>query len=289
MGKTLNAKSESVEEYIIQNGQSFKTVEFDLSPSSMLPGVYEVIRIIDGTPLFFEDHFKRLSHSASILGYKINNTEKTIYSYIMKLIELNNCRYENVKIIINMLNTADEQTYMFFIHSKYPSEDEVNHGVHAILYSAERDNPNAKSMNLSYREKIDTAISNAGAYEALLVNRNGDITEGSKSNFFAVKEDLLYTSPLKDVLPGITREMVMKICHSLKYKVVESLVSVRDIDKMDGLFMTGTSPQVLPISSVDDMTFKSSSNEIILSIKNAYQDLVNSYIREKKNSSPNKA
>lgn len=282
MEKTLNSNSESSEEYLIYNGQQYKSQEFDLSPSSRLPGIYEVIRIIDSVPLFFEDHFERLIHSGNFLGYKIGVSEKSIYSYILKLIELNNCRYGNVKTIINMLDTPDEQIYMFFIHSKYPSEDEANQGVIATLYHAERDNPNAKSMNLSYREKISLAISSTDAYEALLVNRNGDITEGSKSNFFAVKGDVLYTSPLKDVLPGITREMVMKICHSLKYKVVENLIPVRDLYKMDGLFITGTSPQVLPIASVDDMTFKSSSNEIIISIKTAYQDLVDSYISEKK-------
>lgn len=286
MKKTSNANNVSVGEYLIHNGQEFKTEEFDLSPSSNLPGIYEVIRIIDGVPLFFEDHFKRLLRSASLLGYDIKITEDAIYSYIARLVSLNDCKYGNVRIIINMLGTADEQIYVFFIHSKYPTDEEIKEGVHAILYSVERDNPNAKSMNLSYREKVDLAISDAKAYEALLVNRNGYITEGSKSNFFAVKGDKIYTSPIKDVLPGITREMVMKICDSLKYKVVESLIPAGDLNNMDGLFMTGTSPQVLPISSVDDMKFKSPSNKIITSIRTSYQSLVDSYVNEKKTQLP---
>ena len=84
------------------------------------------------------------------------------------------------------------------------------------LYFGERENPNAKIINLSFREKVNKKIREKNAYEAILVDRKGYITEGSKSNIFMIKDNMLLTSPVKAVLPGVTRGEIIDIAEEVK-------------------------------------------------------------------------
>lgn len=272
-------ESDIINEFMIHNGKTINVYDFDYSMIKKDNGVYEVIRIIDGVPLFMEKHLARFRSSARLLGFELNETDESISKTIKKLISQNKCFNCNVKIIMNNLNSYVQDNYTFFVKSSYPSFEQVKSGVPVILYHAERSNPNAKSTALNYRDKIVREIESHNAYEALLVNRNNEITEGSKSNIFAVNKNAIYTPPAKNVLPGVTRGYVMEICESLGFSVVESQINKNWLSEMDGLFLTGTSPNVLPISWVDETEFPSAENAVIIKIRESYDTLVNDYIK----------
>lgn len=268
--------------YILYNGQPIETDKFDYTKTKKYPGVYEVIRVIDGVPLFTERHFIRFRSSAKLLGFQLNVSDKILLDQMSKLINVTNNKNGNIKIIINNLDKPEPDTYVYFMKHKYPTKDEILHGVPVTLFHGERNNPNAKTTDLAIREKINEKIKTLGAYEALLVNKNNEITEGSRSNIFAVKGTTVYTPPTKSVLPGVTRGYIMDICKELKREVVESPISLNMLHNLDGLFLTGTSPQVLPISSVDEVPFESASNPVIREIREAYESLVAKYVSERK-------
>jgi branched-chain amino acid aminotransferase len=94
----------------------------------------------------------------------------------------------------------------------------------------------------------------AGAYEALLVNEKNMITEGSRSNIFFLKGEVLVTAPDKLILNGITRKHILEICRLNNVKVEMRCVNAGDISEYDSVFMTGTSPMVLPFCRIDDIT-----------------------------------
>lgn len=273
---------ELIKDYIINNDQTIKASDFDYNVTRTFPGVYEVIRIIDSVPLFFEKHASRFRSSARLLGFELSLKDECLKTYIDELIRINDCSFGNVKIVINNLGRSDEQCYVFFVRSKYPEKSEIENGVHVILYYGERNNPKAKTTDLALRDKINLEIANHGAYEALLVNKHGEITEGSKSNLFFVKGEDVYTPPAENVLSGVTRGYIMEICEKISGKIHETPISTGMLRDFDGLFLTGTSPQVLPISSVDDMKFSSPYNPVITQIRNAYSDMVNQYILQHK-------
>ena len=75
------------------------------------------------------------------------------------------------------------------MHS-YPSKEYYKKGVKVILYYGERENPNLKVVSTAFRAKVAEKMKEANAHEALLVDRHGFITEGSKSNFFGIKDKL---------------------------------------------------------------------------------------------------
>lgn len=261
--------SECLHKYFILNDQVKNCYEFDDSLLKDGKSLYEVIRIIEGKPLFLQKHLERLENSARLINVELWITEDEIKEKIKQLIEENNINIGNVKLVFNVDN---KRFLTYFIKHHYPSQDEYKNGVKTIFYYGERQNPNAKIVNMDFRERVDKEIDAKDAYEAILVDRNGFITEGSKSNVFMIKDRKVITSPLEAVLPGITRNVIIEVCQKMGLEVLEKRVEHKDVKDLDALFISGTSPEVLPISKVDDMNFNSSQNDVVLKIMDGYNE-----------------
>lgn len=237
--------------------------------------IYEVLRVIDGKPIFLEDHFKRMENSFKLIERKFELTYDEISNRISDLIKQEKKLEGNIKITYEI---NKRELKIFFIEHSYPSKEMYENGVKTILYFGERENPNAKIINDSFREKVNKEIKEHDAYEAILVDSNGYITEGSRSNIFMVKEDKLITSPVKAVLPGITRGEIIALAEKLKIEVEEMEYKYLDLDKLDGMFISGTSPKVLPINQVNDIYFDV-SNSIIKKLMQEYDNEIDEYIK----------
>ena len=147
-------------------------------------------------------------------------------------------------------------------------------GVKTILFFGERVNPNAKVINDEFRNSVNAKIAESDSFEAILINRDGYITEGSKSNIFEVKGDVVYTAPLEGVLPGITREKIIEACRELNLTVEEKNISHEEIIDLDGLFISGTSPKVLPIKEVENVVSYDSICPVIKDIKSKFDEII---------------
>lgn len=274
-------QKEIAKDYFLYNGNILPSKEFDIEKTTVYPSIYEVIRVIDGVPLFFEEHINRLWASIKLLGYKQPYDDATVKKQILKLLEINKCYNYNVKIVINALDSESPNLFVYYIVSNYPAAELYQKGIHTILYEAERDNPNVKVIATTFRDRVNESIENANAYEALLVNNKGEITEGSRSNVFFVKDDIFYTAPAEDVLVGITRTRIIQLCLKLGYKVMEEPINVNFLENIEGLFLTGTSPKVLPITTIDNYEYDSVQNSAIKAVQNAYNKLIDDYIDKK--------
>ncbi|HCJ58235.1 MAG TPA: aminotransferase IV [Clostridiaceae bacterium] len=276
-------KNEIIEKYLICNGSMIDRESYKSCNDFAANIVYEVIRVIDGVPLFLEEHMDRLVKSSEMISMDIRPLSGSIASNIKKLIEVNNKPAKNLKILVYKGDKSYIDYSIFFIQSNYPQPELYEKGIKAILFNALRENPNAKVQNSGLRERVNKALSESSAYEALLVNEAGEITEGSKSNVFFVKNNSLYTSPKQEVLLGVTRTRVIELARSLGIEIIEASIHKSFLEKCDGLFITGTSPKVLPISNVDEFNYESSKNETILSLMKAYDSLIEDYIKRHKN------
>ncbi|AOY78280.1 aminotransferase class IV [Clostridium formicaceticum] len=265
-------------DYFLINGKIAPAEAFDPHEITKTTSVYEVIRIIHGIPLFLEEHLERLNQSFHLLGFDFSIDKKSITQQIHQLVEINKCYHYNLKLIVNNLKEAYPNIFLFFIESNYPSHQQYEKGIAAILYQGERENPNAKVILKSFRQQVQEALKAADAYEAILVDQHQQITEGSRSNIFLVKEDILYTAPAAKVLKGVTRNRIIDLCKSLKFSVVETPISLTFLREADGLFMTGTSPKVLPITSVDGKPYDSIRNATIYKVQRAYDAAIENYI-----------
>jgi len=274
---------EGILEHVIYNSKVYSTEKINIVNKPEGVSIYEVIRVIDGIPLYLEEHLKRLRKSAEILDVKVNKTDKELIDEIMKLIEINSGYNLNIKILCIGPGKKIDDIYLYFVKSFYPPKSMYEEGVNTILYKTERENPNAKIFNKELRQRINAELRERNAFEALLVNDNGQITEGSRSNVFFVKNNKLFTSPASKVLLGVTRTKIIELCTLNGIEVIQKEILSNSLKEYDGAFITGTSTSVLPIKNIGDIEINSSKNDIITKIMEIYEKDKNNYIFKKKN------
>jgi branched-chain amino acid aminotransferase len=263
--------SECIKDYFICNGEVKKCSEFNETYIKDGESIYEVIRIIDREPLFLHEHLQRLQNSVNLSEHELKFSIQDITEGIYKLIDINKVEVGNIKLILN-LRKDENVLILYFIQHHYPAKEQYENGVKTILFYGERKNPNAKVINNNFRQAVNKEIKENNAYEAILVDNSDIITEGSRSNIFMVKDSKVFTAPLKDVLPGITRCMIIKLLQDIGIEFLETSIRADEINTLDGLFISGTSPKVLPISKVNQFQFNSSENKIIKTIMKAFDE-----------------
>lgn len=118
-----------------------------------------------------------------------------------------------------------------------------------------RKDPASKLINHKLRSDIYHKLILEKAYEALLVDHKNCITEGSRSNVFFIRANILFTAPDEIILNGITRKHILEICRERRVNVIFEPVKADEIKDYDSVFMSGTSPMLLPFRSVNDCSF----------------------------------
>jgi branched-chain amino acid aminotransferase len=237
------------------NGKLEPCDHFDNSIVYEGNSIYEVIRMVKGNPVFFYDHMERLE-SSTRLQHKTSLADSAVIRRdIINLTKAEKKKDINLKIVFNY--NQDLANYLlYFIEPIYPSEDQYRKGVKGILYYAERKDPESKVINHKLRSSIYHKLILESGYEALLVNEKNEITEGSRSNIFFLKGDMLTTAPDNMILNGITRKHILDICREEEIKVELKCVRADSISEYDAVFMTGTSPMVLPFNCINDTVFR---------------------------------
>jgi len=261
-------------DWLIVKTDTFNTNHFAGNP------IYEVFRIIDGIPLFIENHIDRLNNSAKLMNIDLKVDTFIFENRISELSKINKITDGNIKIVVTSQNSENHIIAYFTPHS-YPSIENYKNGVYAILLHAERINPNAKVLNTKTRQIAEQAIESQKAYEAILIDNNGFVTEGSRSNIFFIKNNSIITAPQNDVLPGITRAYVLEICAKLNLEIIEQKVHYSAINQFDAVFLSRTSAKVLPITKIDDFKFNY-QNINLYKIMQAFNTIVEEYISKKK-------
>ena len=260
---------EAINKFYLNNGVIYPISDFsDEDYKEKI--IYEVLRVVNGKPVFLKEHLARMKKSFKMINKEFPYSEEEIENLIVKVIIKNDNAVGNIKVTYN---TSNGNLKIYYIMHSYPAEEYYEKGVKVILYYGERENPNLKIVSTEFRAKITEKMKEAKAHEALLVDRNGFITEGSKSNFFGIKDKKLITAKGEAVLRGITRDKIFKIAESLGIEVEEKEIKASEISDLDSLFISGTSVAILPISQVDDIKFDV-NNEILRKIMKKYNELL---------------
>jgi len=244
--------------------------------------IYEVIRVEEGLPLFIDDYYKRLKNSFHLVNKQLTHSYNYLISTIYKLFEINGYTNGPVKLLFCYNEPVHFVAYL--MKPYVPTLEEYNTGIHTMLLHKERLNPNAKVWIQQMRVHTIMELKKANAFEGILVNEEGFITEGSRSNVFFVKEGIVYTTPDNLILPGVTRKKVLQLCESKGIEVKRKKIHTSQISSYEAVFLTGTSLKVLPVKSIDT-TYFSVNNDIISRIITEFEKLVTDYISLAKKSS----
>jgi len=229
-------------------------------------GVYESLRVTNGTVYFIDDHIERLLESAKIIGLFHNFDEEFIKNNIFDLIKDYKTETFNLKIILIGGPTKEKASLNIFCLNPFFSDHKLyREGAEFITYNYERAFPHAKTLNMLQSYLAYGKAKKSGAYDALLINQKGFITEGTRTNFFCIKDRTIFTPPEKDILLGVMRKAVIEVAIQNSFKIVEKNIKLEDIKTYDGAFVTSTSSKIIPIKSIDG---------IILNIPDSLKELM---------------
>ena len=216
--------------------------------------IYEVIRIFKGNPIFLKDNLLRLDNSLKKSNIDIHVEDLNLPDKLQHFIRLENMTEGNLKYVLHFTSGKPDE-YIFQIPHAYPTSEDYKQGVPTLTYSAMRENPGVKYINTDLRTRTNRLIKQKQVYEVLLVDKEGYITEGSRSNVFFIGDNVIFTAPLEYVLPGTSRKRVFDICHKHRFPIIEKRIPVSELARYDAAFLSGTSPLILPINRIDELRF----------------------------------
>jgi branched-chain amino acid aminotransferase len=259
--------------HFILNDELKSTCDFNPTLLEQGRGIYEVFRVINGVPLFLDEHLKRFYRSIELGDYSFKLSEKQLKSRFKVLLESNALKVGNVQF--HLIEHPDiGNLFMAWVSPhRYPSADEYKNGVDLMSLHAVRNNPHLKSTNLPARLLANKVISEEEVYEVLLVDDNNVITEGSRSNIFFINDSKLVTPALSLVLDGITRSEVIKVALVNKIEMHNTVIPFEDIELFDAAFLTSTSMKVLPVRQLDNHTFHT-RHPLILKLQQLYEERI---------------
>jgi len=250
--------------------------------------VFEGIRAYsthNGTRIFkAREHFERLKRSAELVHipftWDINKLIKQTY----RLLEINNLKDAYIRPLIYCppamsLVAAKEASIMICV---WDWEAYLGHKLLKVCVSSfERPNPKSTPIEAkvsgNYVNSIlaTTEAKRKGFDEALLLDMYGNVAEAPGANIFIEKNGMLYTPPLGNILPGITRATVIELCHILDIEIIEKHLSVKDLKHADSAFFCGTATEIAGIGSVDEYTFPLKwTDSVGATIQRTYKSLV---------------
>jgi len=234
-------------------------------------GIFEGIRAYEtkqGAAVFrLVDHVRRLFRSAHLYHMEIPYSAEDLRQAVKDTIRANGLTSCYIRPLVirgygemglNPLAAPINVSIAVWPWGAYLGEEALEHGVSCKVSSFRRIGPNTLPPTAKASGQYINSVlakleaSRAGDDEAILLNEEGYVADGSGENVFAVRDGVLHTPPTtSSCLPGITRDTVMRIAQTLGYEVREVNLVRTDLYFADEVFLCGTAAEVTPVSAVD--------------------------------------
>ena len=273
---------------VFLNGQIIKEEDAKISISDLSYqfgyGLFETIKCEQGIPVFFESHYKRLTHSAKELDMPFPVEQEEFRNWIKSILGANKLTQARVKIIIS--KRLEDKFNVFIMASSF---EKLPSSYSLLSYTLSRD-----SKSVSFRHKTTSRADSYVAYkkalesgfnDALYVNEKNELIECTRANIFLVLEDKIITPLLESgILSGVTRTRVLEIAKNENITVEEKNVHSLYLSKAKGVFITNAIIGLMPVSRIkfEDKEYSFSVNSKITALKNSYDGEIQDYLRSVK-------
>ncbi len=239
-------------------------------------GVYEVVPVFKQKLFHPAAHLQRLQRSLNAVEIPFTVNEPELTAIFNELLARNTEAAGTQAIYLEITRGAEPQRshifpvntqptlfiYCFSVPTK--SSAEMRQGAHAITIDDIRWQwCFIKSINLLPNVLFAQRAKQSGAAEAILI-RDGMAMEGTSSNLFIVKNEVLITPPANEhILPGITRDLMLELAASNQIPYVEAPISTQALFQADEVWMTGSLKEILPIVRIDDQVIGSGKTGVL--------------------------
>lgn len=262
-------------------------------------GIYETMRTYEGVVFKFDEHLKRLYRSASLIGLTLPLEIDPLKIAVYETLIANSFRNAYIRLTISRgrgsigidPDLCREPTIAIIVQEikEYPKSYYKN-GISIIISRTKRNlkeaiDPRIKSLNFLNNILAKIEAKNANAYEAIMLNAGGKLTEGTISNLFFYRNDSLCTPSVDcGILDGITRGIVIDLARREGMKLEEGKFTKKDIYSAKEVFITNTTLEVMPVSKVDNQIY--AVGDITKLLHRLYKEEVKVYSENIKAESP---
>jgi D-alanine transaminase len=251
--------------------------------------VYEVLRVYGGRPWLEEEHFHRLAYSLRsirIEGIDLQRLRQRMH----QTLAASAAREATIYIQITRGDAprshpfpggATPLEFLFVQEFNDPYQEVRRTGARALLHADIRwDRCDIKSTNLLGNVLAMQAAREAGCVEAVLYLPDGTLTEGTHSSLFGVRDGAVLTCPTShDILPGITRRLVLRLADQVGVPVCERRMSRDELGQVSELFLTGTTTEVMPVVELDGQPVGTGQpGPVTRQIQEAYSRAVRAFV-----------
>jgi branched-chain amino acid aminotransferase len=262
-------------------------------------GIYETMRVYDGIIFMLDEHLRRLYRSASLIGLTVPLEIDILKISIYETLIANSLKNAYVRLTVTrgygpigldpdlcprptvVIIAQEMKEYPYTLYKK---------GITLIVSKTRRNlseavPPRIKSLNFLNNILAKIEAKKKGAYEALMLNAYGKLTEGTISNIFFIKDSTLLTPSLHcGILDGITRGLVIEVALQKGVTVREGEFDKEELYSADEVFITNTTLEVMPVSSIDERLF--SVGTITKLLHRLYRKEVDAYVSNIKHEGP---
>lgn len=249
-------------------------------------GIFEGLRFYYGKTFMLHAHLQRLQQSADAIALTLPYSMQQIEQAIEQLIALYHSDSGYLRLVVtrgkgslgidplkcekaSLFIIADE---LSVVNNKHVEQGIKLHVANTRRTPAQCLDPKIKSLNYLNNILARIEANHAGMDEALMLNLQGYVSEGSVDNIFIITQGSLKTPALSDgLLEGITREVIIDIASELGISCTQTRLTVEDLMQADECFLTGTGAELIAVSQIDQHVFKPAAKPLLPEISRAFQ------------------
>lgn len=256
-------------------------------------GVYEVIPVYSGKVFRVQEHLQRLQLSLDAVEIHCSLTDTEWINIFSRLIK-NNSGSDDAVVYLQVTRGVMEKRNHSYTQQlqptiltmcwphQFPTQDKDTKGNKAITLEDTRwTNCYIKSVNLLPNTMLKQQAVESGAVESILI-RDGKAIEGSSTNLFIVKDDIIRTPPKsRYMLGGITRELIIELCNENKIVAQEKDITEDELHDADEIWMTSSTQEIMPVTMLNQHKVgKGKTGEKWRQIIGLYQDYKQTMMRD---------
>jgi branched-chain amino acid aminotransferase len=252
--------------------------------------VYETLRTYNGKPFLFSRHFARLEHSARAIDLPLPWTKAKALEEVRKTLFAGECRIRLLvtrgvgEVAVDIETCTDPTPIIIVVPLVVPPERIYREGVETVISTVRRSPRFAdiKTGSLIHQVLARREAKAKRAYEAILLTADDKLSDGITSNIYIVRDRKLLTpSHGAGIVAGITRGVVLDLAREMGLQVVEGLFEVNEIAKADEMFLTSSTREIVPISSVDGKRVGNGEpGPVTLMLLRAYRTAIERLVQE---------
>ncbi len=218
---------------------------------------FESLRTYDRRPFRLDEHLSRLYRSADLIALEIPFTRAFVADVVQDIIARNSYKHASVRLLVtggvsdDGIYPSGKATLAVLITDLGERDIQLfERGIKLITTRLQRNIPAAKTSSYAAAIHALKEAARRGASDALYVNEQDQVLEGTRSNFFVFRGDTLVT-PRDGILKGVTRDVVLALAEG-RFQIEERPIALSELSLVDEAFVTSSSREITPVIQIDD-------------------------------------